>query len=57
MAASNSETVLYSPTGDKYGTSDTSEITRLKSRGYTAKKPTPTQVAINLGEKAPKTTA
>jgi hypothetical protein len=47
-------TTLYSPTGDKYETGSTSEITRLKSRGYTEKKPTPTQIKVATGEAAPK---
>lgn len=45
---------LYSPTGDKYETGDKAEINRLKTaHGYTEKKPTPTQVKIATGEKAP----
>lgn len=43
---------IYSPTGDKYETNDKAELTRLKSRGYTDKKPTPKQVAAHTGEKA-----
>lgn len=46
--------ILYSPIGDKYETDDKREITRLKSRGYSEKKPTPTQVKIATGEKDPK---
>lgn len=45
---------LFSPTGDKYETNDKAEITRLTSRGYSDTKPTPTEVAVNTGEKAPK---
>jgi len=44
---------LYSPTGEKYTTDSPSEITRLKTRGYSEKKPTPTEVKIATGEKAP----
>ena len=46
-------TQLFSPTGDKYDTNDKAEVTRLKSRGYSEKRPTPTQVKIATGEKAP----
>lgn len=46
--------ILYSPTGAKYETDDKREITRLKTRGYSEKKPTPTEVKIATGEKAPK---
>lgn len=42
---------LFSPTGEKYSTDNVSEITRLKGRGYSEKKPTPTQVAAVTGEK------
>jgi len=48
--------LLFSPTGQKYETSDKAEITRLKSRGYNEDKPTPTEVKIATGEKAPKPT-
>lgn len=45
---------LYSPTGEPYETEDKSEITRLTTvHGYADKKPTPKQVAINTGERAP----
>jgi len=45
---------LFSPLGDKYVTDSQTEITRLKAQGYSEKRPTPTQVAVNNGEKAPK---
>lgn len=46
---------IYSPTGEKYETNDKAELTRLKvAHSYTDKKPTPHQVAVNTGEKAPK---
>lgn len=43
---------LYSPTGEKYETSDPSEITQLEAVGYREKKPTPTQVRAAKGEDA-----
>lgn len=46
-------TTLFSPTGDEYETGNVSEITRLKTRGYSEKRPTPTRVESATSEKAP----
>jgi hypothetical protein len=43
---------MYSPAGEKYETSDRSEINRLVAAGYTEKKPTPTQIKAVVGEKS-----
>lgn len=45
---------LFSPTGQKYETDSKLEATRLRSRGYSDKKPTPTEVKVAKGEIAPK---
>lgn len=43
-------TVLYSPKGEKYETSNRAEITRLVAAGYSEKRPTPTQIRQETGE-------
>lgn len=43
--AKSDTTVLYTPDGRKYETTDKAEVTRLRARGYTSQPPKPRQTA------------